>query len=416
MAHITLPKLLAVSLISSLLQMYGADYFPPPDSAGGWRSLKNAGEIRKIAGMSPTRLDQAFEFAQRTSKHGGLVVVRHGYVVYEKYYGKANRESNPNMASIGKMFTSVAWGILLKEKPDLFPDGLDQKVITEKFIPEAFPLDDPLKADIKLGQLLSMSAGLHGEGGNPGFVNGQTQALAPLPAPAPGSGQPFDIDMAAVHTPLWTKPGGGYSYASTSPHLASIILRHTVGMELQEYLNERLAKPMGWGPWGYVVRGPHTPGGGSIALHSTDAMRFGYLLLHHGRWGKQQLVPADYVGICAKPSPYNPHSPYGLMFEVNQDGHVAGAPRDTFFKSGAAGFALYIVPSLDLVIYKLSGSDPQYDAKVNGLPEDYKPSFQYDGSRDSWKPATPTQFHDPQMGGDDGVRRLLEMVVAAVNE
>ena len=244
-----IPTLLSVSIISSLLQIHGADYFPPPDSEGGWRALKNAGEIRKIAGMSPTRLDQAFEFAQRTSKHGGLVVVRHGYVVYEKYYGKANRESNPNMASIGKMFTSIAWGILLKEKPDLFPDGLDQKVITEKFIPEAFPLDDPLKADIKLGQLLSMSAGLHGDGnGNPGFVDGKTQALPPLSAPAPG--QAFDIDMAAIHTPMWTTPGGGYSYASTSPHLASIILRHATGMELQEYLGERLGKPMGWGPWG----------------------------------------------------------------------------------------------------------------------------------------------------------------------
>ena len=39
----------------------------------------------------------------------------------------------------------------------------------------------------------------------------------------------------------------------------------------------------------------------------------------------------------------------------NADGHVAGAPKDAFWKSGAGGFCLYVVPSLDLVIYKLGG-------------------------------------------------------------
>ena len=44
------------------------------------------------------------------------------------------------------------------------------------------------------------------------------------------------------------------------------------------------------------------------------------------------------------------------MFEQNSDGHVIGAPRDAFWKSGEGGFALIIVPSLDLVISKMGGS------------------------------------------------------------
>ena len=67
------------------------DYFPPPDSQGGWRTLKDAAQIRKTAGMDLTKLDYAFEYASRTSQHGGLLVVRHGYLVYEKYYGKGSR-------------------------------------------------------------------------------------------------------------------------------------------------------------------------------------------------------------------------------------------------------------------------------------------------------------------------------------
>ena len=146
------------------------NYFPPPDKDGGWRTLADSAQIRKLAGMDLSRLDQAFEFEKETSQHGGLVVVRHGYLVYEKYFGKANREAHPDMASIGKAFTSVSCGIMLQEKRDQIPDGLETKVFTEKYLPEAFPLSDPSKADIKLGQLLSMSSGMHGEGGNPGIV------------------------------------------------------------------------------------------------------------------------------------------------------------------------------------------------------------------------------------------------------
>jgi CubicO group peptidase (beta-lactamase class C family) len=257
-----------------------------------------------------------------------------------------------------------------------------------------------------------MSAGLHGDGGNPGFVNGAPSAkLAILPRPERELGQ----DMSALRTPLWIEPGGGYSYASASPHIASIVLRHITGMEMQQYIDEKLAKPMGWGRWSYALRRgditlPHTPGGGDIAVHATDAARFGYLLLHKGNWGARQLVPADYVARCGRPSPYDPHAPFSLMFEVNADGHVAGAPRDAFFKSGAGGFGIAVIPSLDLVIYKMGGDDSQYDPARTGLPMTY----QYDGSRDNWKPAARSQFSDGPIGTDDALRRTIEMVSAAV--
>ncbi|MDQ2776261.1 MAG: beta-lactamase family protein [Acidobacteriota bacterium] len=394
-----------------ILPAWSADYFPPPDSAGGWRTLTDASQIRKKAGVDLDRLDQAFAFLQETSQNGGLLVVRHGYLIYEKYFGKGNREAHPDMASIGKAFTSVSCGIMLKEKHDEIPEGLEQKVFTERYLPEAFPLSDPLKAEIKLGNLLTMTSGMHGEGGNPGIVNGEDKKLEPLPRPT----NPLDQDLNALRVPLWTKPGGGYSYSSASPHVASIVLRHLTGMELQEYIQLKLAKPMGFGSWGYAIHQngitlPHTPGGGGIALRATDAIRFAYLVLHEGRWKEQQLAPADYIALCGRPSPYNPHSPFSLMFEVNADGHVFGAPRDAFFKSGAGGSAIYVVPSLDMVVYKMSGSDAQFNPDLTGLPLTYRE----DHSRENWKPLPHDQFHDGPIGGDDGVRRLLEMVSAAV--
>jgi CubicO group peptidase (beta-lactamase class C family) len=389
-----------------------ADYFPPPDSDGGWRTLNDAKEIRELAGMDPAWLERAYQVCERGTQNGGLLVVRHGYLVFEKYFGRAHRNANPDMASTGKAFTSIACGIMLNEFRDKIPAGLDTKVFTEKFLPEALPLDDPRRADITLGQLLCMTGGYNGEGQTPSaVVMGKAFPLASKP------GQNIrDLDLSSLRCAMWTNAGAGYSYSSPAPHIASIVLRHVTGMELQDYIRERLAKPMGWGAWGYCLhRGdftmPHANGAGSIAVHATDALRFGYCLLHQGRWQEKQLVPADYIKLCHQQSPYNPHTPFSLQFEHNADGHVIGAPRDAFYKSGAGGFGIFIVPSLDVVIYKLGGRDSQYDPALTGLSQP-----EPDHSRDNWQPIPRTPFNEGSLAGDDGLRRVLEMVTAAVRD
>lgn len=392
----------------------GADYFPPADSAGGWRTALAPAEARERAGMEASRLDQAWEFTRRCTQNAGLLVVRNGYLVLEKYVGRASRNANPDMASTGKAYTSIACGIMLAESHDKIPDGLNTRVFTSQYLPEAFmadgSLDDPRRAEITLGQLLCMSGGYTGEGGAPvAVVMGKAFPLKAVP------GQNIkDLDRSSLRCAMWTNAGAGYSYSSPEPHIASMVLRRVSGMELDRFIDERLAKPMGWGPWGYCLhRGeftmPHANGAGSIAVHATDALRFGYCLLRNGTWAGRQLVPADYVGLCNKMSPHNPHAPYTLMFEQNSDGHVAGAPRDAFWKSGAGGFALIVVPSLDLVIYKMGGNNGQYDPTLTGLPQ---PEASHE--RDDWKPIPGTPFQEGSRGGDDGIRRVLEMVCAAV--
>jgi len=271
-------------------------------------------------------------------------------------------------------------------------------------------LDDARRADITLGQLLCMTGGYNGEGGAPtAVVMGRSFPLKASP------GQNIrDLDQSSLRCAMWTNAGAGYSYSSPEPHIASMVLGRLTGMDLADYIEARLAKPMDWGAWGYCLqRGnfkmPHANGAGSIAVHATDALRFGYCLLRGGRWGEEQLVPAEYVARCNQPSPYNPHCPFTLPFEQNADGHVAGAPREAFWKSGAGGFALVIVPSLDLVIYKMGGNNGQYDPTLTGLPQ---PEPRHD--RDDWKPIPGTPFQEGSRAGDDGIRRVLEMVSAAV--
>ena len=114
-------------LFTLALLTMAADYFPPPDAAGGWRV-----QPASAVGMDGKKLDQAFEYAQRSSQHGGLLVVRHGWLVYEKYYGKGNREATPAMASVGKAYTSIACGILLRDSRDKIPEGLEQRVFNRR--------------------------------------------------------------------------------------------------------------------------------------------------------------------------------------------------------------------------------------------------------------------------------------------
>jgi CubicO group peptidase (beta-lactamase class C family) len=404
--------LLFLSLVQASPLLSATSYFPPSDREGGWRVPANEAEVR-AAGIHPAKLDDAFDYIQRSSKNGGLLVVRNGWLAYEKYFGLGHREATPNSASCGKSFTSIAMGILMAERPEMFPGGLDQKIFTPKYLPaEAFPLSDPRKANILLGQLLAMTAGIRGN--NPGVIEGRQVTLDPAgpdgwlamsDAMALGKME-GDLNTAT----LWCEPGGGFSYATSSPQLVSMILRHLTGRELEDYVREKLAEPLGWGRWGWGYKNTalrHIPGGGGIALRPTDMLRFAYLLLQQGRWDGRQLVPAEYVRQATQPSPYNPYTGYSLQFHSNGRGDIAGLPKDAFWKPGSGGHCFYVVPSLDLVVFKMGGRDSQFDPENTGveLPrEDPLPSA---ATRDGWQST---------VGDEDPSIRTLQMVIAATVE
>jgi len=70
----------ALLVFVPLVRPSADDCFPPPDAKGGWRTLSDPAKIAKTAGVDKQKLDEAFEYVQNTSQHGGLLVVRHGTV------------------------------------------------------------------------------------------------------------------------------------------------------------------------------------------------------------------------------------------------------------------------------------------------------------------------------------------------
>ncbi len=185
-----------------------------------------------------------------------------------------------------------------------------------------------------------------------------------------------------------------------------MILRHVTGAELQTFIDSHLASHLGWGTWGYAYNQAnlgHTPGGGGIAVRATDILRFGYLMANEGRWSGAQVIPRDYVLHCSRQSPYNPHFPYSLQFDVNTDGHERRVPRDAFWKMGSGGHVLYVVPSMELVVWKLGGRDGQYATSDTGLPPSPAAPDQI-AARREWKES---------VDADTAGRRTLEIVVGA---
>lgn len=393
-----------------------SDVFPAADSQGGWRTVRESEDLHQVAGMHRPKLDEAFEFIKGSSKHGGLLVVRRGWLAYERYFGLGHREATPNLASCGKSVTSIAVGMLLAQRPERFPDGLDQKVFTPAYLPAAaFPLTDPRKANIKLGQLLAMTACIRGN--NPAFVRGTPATIDPagpdgwqagVDDVAIGRKEAFEGTTRTTAATLWCEPGEGYSYATSSIHLAGMVLQYVAGRDLQDYVDEHLARPLGWGRWGFGYRGPgrleRMSGGGGIALRSTDMLRFGYLLLHEGRWRDSQIVPAEYVRHASRRSSYNPHYPYSLQFNVNTAGGIRELPRDAFWKMGSGGHALYVVPSLDLVVWKLGGRDDQYSAANTGM-EPHRDAPRTAPDREGWKQT---------VDAETAARQTLQLVIEAV--
>ena len=156
-----------------LRRIRARDYFPPPEEKGGWRTLlpesgvpdaAQKAKIREVGGVDWDKLAQAWEFCSSVEGANQLLVIRRGQIVGE-WSKDCDRKKAFNIYSSSKSYTSVAWGLLLKDSEEgKLPGGkkitLETKVCNEQWLPESLPLSDPRKADITVRHLLNMASGL----------------------------------------------------------------------------------------------------------------------------------------------------------------------------------------------------------------------------------------------------------------
>ena len=340
-----------------------ASYYPPAESAGGWRRCKNNKEVRELAAMDPQKLDLVGR--ENTALYGGpwaLLVVRHGYIAGEWMGVPAMPQTTFDVWSCTKSATGIAYGLLLDDSrnhrlPNDAQIDLDSRAYS--YIPEGHPLTDPAKEEIRLRHVLSMTSGIPGEDhGIEGI------------AVRPGGGEyEFALGREADRfgdsaARLYAPPGEAWDYSDAAFAHLSLIFFHVAGREIDDFMKTRVFQPIGIENSGWDLQGgggnlgPHTNAHSGLRLSARDFVRLGYLLLRGGAWNGTQIVPKWWIDLATKKSQdINPA--YGYTFWVNTDGQLwPHVPKDAFAFMGYATNRCYVVPSLDLVVVRL-GYGPQ---------------------------------------------------------
>jgi CubicO group peptidase (beta-lactamase class C family) len=329
-----------------------ADYFPPPESKGGWRTLlpktgnpdaKQKDEIRTVAGVDWDKLAEAWEFNAAQEGATGLLVIRRGHIVGE-WYKDCDKDKPFNIYSSSKAYTSVAFGLLLADfgNPAL-PGGkkltLDTKVCNAEWLPESLPLPDPKKADITVRNLLNMASGIGSE---------------PVPMDSP-----FETALGKTEKSPFAKlkgdPGTVYNYSNAGVAHLVLLFNRAAGKDLFPFMKEKVFDPIGmekvtWTPLGGNGKiGPFSQGYSGVMTNPREHARFCYLALHKGNWNGKQIVPANYYDFAWKGTAVK--ADYGAQWWVNP--RHKEAPKDLVQTAGARNNHGYAVPSLDLVFVRV---------------------------------------------------------------
>jgi CubicO group peptidase (beta-lactamase class C family) len=262
-----------------------------------------------------------------------FMLVRHGHVVAEGWWGPYDAKSPHIFYSLSKSFTSTAVGLAIAEGKL----SLDDEVL--KFFPEDAPPQPSanLRA-MRVRDLLRMSAG--------------HQTEASLWPGTPGPNERLTKIFLAHPVPF--KPGTHFLYNSPATYMLSAITQKATGMTVLDYLRPRLFDPLGIEnpSWLASAQGVSVGAFGLMA-RTEDIARMGQLYLQKGVWNGHQLIPANWVAEATARQTSNGSAPtsdwdqgYGYQFWQSRHGYRG---------DGAFGQYMLVLPEQDAVVAITSG-------------------------------------------------------------
>lgn len=343
-------------------------YFPPPESAGGWRRLVGTdqepspgeqAEIRRLAGIDWPTLAQAFAYSESFGARSALLVIRRGWIAGEwgpttPYFTASISKSLTGLA-VARLFEvsrTMRWGKVLGPKTPAF-----------ELLPASFAAGDARRRKIRLAHLMSMTSGLE-----------------PDDAPyRPDYGPERILDR-----PLLAEPGTVWAYCSATADLLGLAVQNLTGRSLSAFFNDELAARIGMAPIAWDSLSGLDRACCAARVAARDLARLGWLLLAEGRWGtvgrEERILARKTARLVSRPSKLarrarftaTPNSPfqvepssplaYGKLFWTNATGTMLGpsVPRDAFYAHGFRENLLVVVPSLELVVVRL-GFEPEVE-------------------------------------------------------
>jgi CubicO group peptidase (beta-lactamase class C family) len=286
-------------------------------------------------GMDADGLDKARAWLETHNSKSG-VVIRHGRIVAEWYFGGAGRQSKFAAYSTSKSLSSIATGLAIADGKL----GLDHTV--GQYVHDANP---ETKRAVTVKQLLSMTSGVHND---PGFPQREDQ-----------------FSYAVKTAPMDNEPGTKWDYNNTGLALLSPVFRQATGIEIDEFLNDRVFQPIGIRSedWSWEHREGYALPYSGCHTTARSLGRIGLLVLHQGKWQETQVVPAAWLAESVAAS-QELNKSYGYLWWNNTTDKWPGIPADAFAALGKWDNNILVVPSLDLIVIRQSDIAPGDGHKI----------------------------------------------------
>jgi CubicO group peptidase (beta-lactamase class C family) len=264
-----------------------------------------------------------------------FMLVRHGQVVAEGWWGPYEARTPHVLYSLSKSFTSTAIGMAIAEGKL----GLDDEVL--KFFPDEAPAQPSVNLRaMRVRDLLRMSTGHVTEPQLFGQVDSAMRSAT-------------WVKRFFAH-PVPFKPGTHFLYNSPATYMLSAIVQKVTGQTVLDYLQPRLFEPLGierptW------VQSPEGIDAGAygLSVRTEDIAKMGQLYLQKGQWNGRQLIPTAWVEEATARQTSNGSSPrsdwdqgYGYQFWQSRHGYRG---------DGAFGQYMLILPKYDAVVAITSG-------------------------------------------------------------
>jgi CubicO group peptidase (beta-lactamase class C family) len=273
---------------------------------------------------------RAFSDYGRDSQTTGVVVLRNGRIVAERYRDGFGPFVANRTWSVAKSITGTLVG-----QAGINPNR-------RSIIPEWYS-SDPRRA-ITLDNLLRMSSGLHSD-----TAGNRTDAVY-----FGGTA----VTEQATASPLEAKPGTRFRYANNDILLAMRSVRGSLGDAKASVLPQRLFTTLGMThtvaqrDWrgNYILSS-------DVWSTARDLARLGQFWLQDGVWQGKRLLPGGWMRYMITPSGPQPDRGEGYGATMWLFGAKQGLPAGSYAAQGNRGQYVMVIPSAKLVVVR-RGEDP----------------------------------------------------------
>ena len=284
-----------------------------------------------------------------------LLVIRNGFLVFEKYYNGAEENSYNPVYSVTKSVMSALTGIAIREK---LISGTEQKAA--ELIHEYFDsIDNLKKKDITIENVLTMTGGLESIDNN---YNGYFSSS--------------DWLRYALNKPLTDELGSKFVYNTGLTHILSGIIAERSNQNTKDFADKYLFEPLNI----EVKRWDRDPsgcygGGTGLYLTARDMAKYGNLYLNKGNWDGRQLIPEEWVAASStKKVEVDKGVDYGYLFWISDmENKTTEKTYNTYRADGAGGQKIVVIPETNMVIVVTANINARSKdgADTQRLVEDY---------------------------------------------